>query len=229
VGPPLLDRPAGEWLQKRIAGDGLRLFLDDTVDRVEGNVAHFKSGKSWTFDLFVQSVGVRARYPEVPGLEVGRSIRIDEHGATNLPGIYAAGDCTETYRPDQDRWMGTRIWLDCARQGKVAGCAMTGVDASLMAFPFFNASIIYDLHYAYIGEPNADGGELHILQNERAYRKIRVVDGKLAGAVLMGDRRGMMALYAAIGLPVAQYGDAVATPDFPWNDLTGQDWDYHFY
>jgi nitrite reductase (NADH) large subunit len=229
VGPPLLDQPAGKWLEKRITADGVELFLGDTVERVEGNVAHLKSGKSWTFDLFVQSVGVRARYPEISGLEVGRAVKIDEHAATNLSDIFAAGDCTETYKPALDRWMGTRIWLDCARQGKVAGCSMTGVDASLTEHPFFNASIIYDLFYAYIGEPNVDGGEIHLWENDTAYRKIRVVDGKLAGAVLMGNRGGMMAMYKAIGLPVAEYGDAIIHPNFPWNDLTGKDWDYLFY
>ncbi len=67
LGPPLLDRPAGKWLERRIRADGLKLFLSDTVDHVEGQVAHFKSGKTWAFDLFVQSIGVRARFPEVAG------------------------------------------------------------------------------------------------------------------------------------------------------------------
>lgn len=229
LGPPLLDRPAGEWLQQRLEADNLNIFLSDTVDHVEGQTAHFESGKRWDFDIFVQSVGVRAHYPEIPGLEVGRSIRVDEHGATNLPDIYAAGDCTETYKPSQDTWQPTRIWLDCARQGKVAGCSMTGAPASLTEYPFFNASILYDIDYAYIGEPNVDGGEVYLWTNDQAYRKIRVEDGKLAGAVLMGERRGMMPIYKSIGAPVAAYGDAVVTPDFAWNDLTGEDWDYLFY
>jgi nitrite reductase (NADH) large subunit len=229
LGPPLLDEPAGRWLEQRIRADGLTLFLGDTVDRVKGQAAILKSGKTWTFDLFVQSIGVQARYPDVPGLETGRAIRINEHGATNLPNVYAAGDCTETCACSQNHWQPTRIWLDCARQGRVAGCSMAGVDASLTEYPFFNASILYDIHYAYIGEPNVEAGTAHLLENETTYRTVRVVDGKLAGAVLMGDRRGMMPIYKAIGVPVAEYGDAVVKPDFPWNDLTGKDWDYFFF
>ncbi|MGC9349894.1 MAG: NAD(P)/FAD-dependent oxidoreductase [Anaerolineae bacterium] len=229
LGPPLLDEPAGRWLEKRIRDDGLTIFLGDTVERVEGDVAHFRSGKTWTFDLFVQSVGVRPRYPEVPELEVGRAIRIDEHATTNLPDIYAAGDCTETCVRSKGEWRPTRIWLDCARQGKVAGCSMAGVDASLTEYPFLNASILYDIHYAYIGEPNADSGTVYLNETDRTYRKVRLVDGKLSGAVLMGDRRGMMPMYQAIGISVAEYGDRVVQPDFPWNDLTGRDWGYLFF
>ncbi len=229
LGPPLLDEPAGRWLERRIRADGLTVFLGDTVERVDGNVAHLRSGKSWAFDLFVQSVGVRPRYPEVPGLEVGRAVRIDARAATNLPDIYAAGDCTETCVRSEGRWQPTRIWLDCARQGRVAGCNMAGAEANLTEYPFLNASILYDVHYAYIGEPNADGDTGYVRGNERSYRKVRVVDGHLAGAVLMGDCRGTMPLYKAIGQDVAAHGDAVVNPDFAWNDLTGRDWDYLFF
>ena len=234
LGPPLLDEPAGRWLERRIRADGLTLFLGDTVERVDANVAHLRSGQTWAYDLFVQSVGVRPRYPEVPGLEVGRAVRIDARAATNLPDIYAAGDCTETCLQrqacsDTGSWRPTRIWLDCARQGRVAGCTMAGVDASLTEYPFLNASILYDVHYAYIGDPNAEGGAIHLSESEETYRKVRVVDGNLAGAVLMGDCRGTMPLYKAIGLSVADYGDAVVRSDFAWNDLTGRDWDYLFF
>ncbi len=229
VGPPLLDEPAGRWLEQRIRSDGLMLFLGDTVERIVAQTAHLQSGEALDFDLFVQSVGVKARYPEVPGLEIGKAIRIDAHGATNLPDVYAAGDCTETRVRSEDRWRSTRIWLDCARQGKVAGCSMAGIEATLTEYPFLNASILYDVRYAYIGDPNGGGGVTYLMEDDGVYRKLRVVDGNLAGALLMGNRRGMMSLYRAIGLPVAEYGDAVVRPDFAWNDLTGWNWDYDFY
>jgi nitrite reductase (NADH) large subunit len=229
VGPPLLDRPAGEWLQERIRADGLHLFLGDTVTRVESNTAVFRSGETWDFDVFVQSVGVGARYPDVPGLATGRGVRIDAHTATNLPDIYAAGDCTETCKPDGDRWQPTRTWLDCARQGRVAGCSMAGIDASLADTPFFNASILYDVNYAYIGEPNADQGESFLWTTERAYRKIRTEGERLAGALLMGDRTGAMAIHKAVGRAIGSPDETFARPDYPWNDLTGRDWDYLFY
>ncbi len=235
VGKPLLDAPAAAWLQAQMRADGVDLFLGDTVERVEGHTARFKSGKTWDFDIFVQAVGIHPVFPDVPGLNVGRGVQIDDRASTNLPDVYAAGDCTETYDPALDRWMTTRIWLDGARQGKIAACNMTGRDHRLSEFPFFNASLIYTAMYAYIGEPHGEGGEVY--RWERAggdhavpgYRKVRVVDGKLAGALLLGRRHGTTALYHAIGQPVAQFGEAIVRPDFPWNDHTGQDWDYVFY
>ncbi len=234
LGKPLLDAPAAEWLQKQMETDGVDLFINDTVAQVEGKTAHFESGRTWDFDILVQAIGITPVFPEVPGLVAGKGIRIDERCRTNLHGICAAGDCTETRSPGTDRWQTTRIWLDCARQGKVAGRNMAGQYATLSAQPFFNASIIYTLFYTYVGEPHGEGGEVYVWQESGdkkrpgGYRKVRVVDGRLAGALLLGERHGSMALFKAIGRPVAEFG-ADVLPDFPWNDLIGQDWDYLFY
>ncbi|HDQ70964.1 MAG TPA: hypothetical protein ENN19_02575, partial [Chloroflexi bacterium] len=197
--------------------------------RVEGQTAHLKSGRTWDFDILVEAVGITPVFPETPGLTAGRGIRIDVSCRTNLPDVYAAGDCTETQVPGTDSWQTTRIWLDCAKQGTVAGRNMAGDACTLPAQPFYNASVIYKAHYTYIGEPHGDAGESYVWQNGGGYRKIRVVEGKLAGALLLNARHGDRAIFKAMGQPVARFGADIAHPDFPWNDLTGQNWDYMFY
>jgi NAD(P)H-nitrite reductase large subunit len=229
MGKPLLDAPAAEWLQERMEADGVDLFIGDTVAGVRGRTAHFESGRTWDFDILVQAVGITPVFPEVPGLTVGTGIRIDDRCCTNLPNVYAAGDCTETRVPGTDRWQTTRIWLDCAGQGKTAGRNMAGQGSRLPDQPFFNASIIYTVPYTYVGDPHGEGGHVHVWQQSGGYRKVRVVDGRLAGALLLGERRGSMALFRAIGQPVAQHGADLARPDSAFNDLTGRDWDYLFY
>jgi len=229
VGGPLLDQAAAEWLQSKMRADGITLFLADTIDHVEEKTAFFKSGARWNFDLFVQSVGIRPQFPEVPGLETGRGIRIDDQSRTNITDFFAAGDCTETYHPAMQRWMTTRVWLDGARQGRAAAYAMMGKDLEKDRSPFFNASLIYTERYGYIGEPHGEDGISNVWKTERAYRKVRIVDGKLAGGLLIGNRHGMMAMYRSIGLAVSDAGPALAAPDYAWNELTGNDWDYYFY
>ncbi len=237
VGKPLLDAPAAEWLQARMRADEIELFLGDTVARVEGQTAYFKSGRMWEFDIFVQAVGITPVFPTVPGLNTGRGVQIDNRARTNLPDIYAAGDCTEVYNAARDRWETTRVWLDCARQGKVAGRAMAGQSVSLPTdLPFYNASLIYTVLYTYVGEPHGVAGDVYVWSEGEAYRKARVVDGRLAGALLLGNRYGGQAMLHLIGQPVGRLAQAhnldihdIACPEFPYNDLTGRDWDYLFY
>jgi NAD(P)H-nitrite reductase large subunit len=209
--------------------DGIDLFINDTVTRVQGQTAHLRSGSTWAFDIFVQAVGITPIFPEVTGLEVGKGIHIDEHCRTNQPDLYAAGDCTETRVGSSDRWQTTRIWLDCAKQGRAAGRNMAGVDATLPNQPFFNASVIYTALYTYVGEPHGQAGQTYVWQGDDGYRKVRVVDGKLAGALLLDQRHGGMALFKAIGQAVTQFGADIARPDFPFNDLAERDWDYMWY
>jgi nitrite reductase (NADH) large subunit len=229
IGKPLLDAPAAEWLQQRMHADGVDLFINDTVERVEGQAAHLKSGSTWDFDAFVQAAGITPVFPEVPGLDVGQGIRIDDHCRTNLPSISAAGDCTETRVPGRNGWQTTRIWLDCAKQAKVAGCNMAGGNATLYERPSFNTSVIYTVLYTYVGEPHGEEGKTFVWQEGGGYRKFRVVDGRLAGALLLGERRGSLPLIEAIGQPVTRFGPHIARPDFSYNDLTGRNWDYLFY
>ena len=94
---------------------------------------------------------------------------------------------------------------------------------------FFNASIIYTVLYTFVGGPHGEEGEVYVWQEGDGYRKFRVVDGRLAGALLSGERSGSLPLIKLIGQPVAQFGADIARPDFPYNDLTGQDWDHLFY
>ncbi len=261
LGKPLLDPQSAAWLQRRMQADGIDLFINDTVERVENQTAYLKSGRSWAFDVLVQAVGVTPVFPEVSGLATGKGIGIDTHCRTNLTDVYAAGDCTETRAGRSagselsrtEQWRTTRIWLDCTTQGKIAGRNMAGRDdalsslqrrhsdgapseqhlreddATLPVRPYFNASIIYTVLYAYVGEPHGETGEVFVWKQDDGYRKLRTVDGRLAGALLLGQQQGSAAILKAIGRPVAQFDSGIVRPDFPWNELTGRDWDYLFY
>jgi hypothetical protein len=94
---------------------------------------------------------------------------------------------------------------------------------------FYNASIIFDTHYSYIGKPHGGDGTIERWQTSAGYRQFRLWEGRLVGALLLGDRRGGLSIYEAIGHDVARHGEAIARPDFPWNTITGPDWDYVFY
>jgi hypothetical protein len=115
---------------------------------------------------------------------------------------------------------------------------MAGQAAVLPARPSFSASLLYTVAYTHIGEPHARGEPgaespeeetERVWKAESGYRKARVLDGRLAGALLLGERHGGLALAKAIGRPVDAHGDAIARPDFAWNDLGGQDWDYELF
>lgn len=228
IARPILDEPLARWLEARIREDGYQIFLEDTIDHVEDDRAVLRSGETCRFDLLVESVGIRPVFPEIPGLATGRGIRVDSQGRTNLAGIFACGDCTETQDARSGKWQATRIWYDCARQGRAAGAAMAGGENPYDKKGIFNCSYIYNELYSYIGDPHGEG-TIFRFDAGKVHRKIRLVDGALAGALLINDRRGSTPIFEALGMDISAHGEALADPDFDWNNLTGQDWDYRFF
>ncbi len=55
------------------------------------------------------------------GITMGRGVRVDQHLATNIPGIYAAGDVAEPLDLLQERNAGNAIWPVAVEGGRVAG------------------------------------------------------------------------------------------------------------
>ena len=53
-------------------------------------------------------------------LEIGRAVKTDSHMATNVPGIYACGDCAEY------EGINYAIWPEAVEQGRIAGANAAG-------------------------------------------------------------------------------------------------------
>ena len=229
LGRPILDHPASDWLIQRMQSDGITIFLNDSVKRIEDHTAVLNSGQTWSCDLVVQAIGVEPIFPLVDNLTVGNGIQINANCQTNLPHIYAAGDCTETFHHTQGTWKASRIWLEAAQQGTTAGANMAGVTQSLPDKTFYNASYIYKDHYVIIGEPHGDEGEIHIWKEGNGFRKVRTKKGEILGAMLLNNRKGHLAIRDAINNNTVITKGNLANPDIEWNFAAGKNWDYRFF
>lgn len=124
----ILDAQSAAVMQQHLEDNGIHLLLGDTVSRFEKNVAFMRSGAQAEFDVLVLAVGVKANtaLARQAGAEVNRGILVNEKMETTVPGIYAAGDCTE----GMDASLGQRrvlaILPNAYLQGRCAGINMAG-------------------------------------------------------------------------------------------------------
>ena len=100
----LVPRVVGEDLRETMAAAGVEWHLGRKLealgyrdDSKSGYVARLDDGSVIEADIVLSAVGLR---PEVAlaaeaGLDVGTGIKVDEHGRTSDPFIYAIGDCAE--------------------------------------------------------------------------------------------------------------------------------------
>ncbi|MEE4194271.1 MAG: FAD/NAD(P)-binding oxidoreductase [Anaerolineae bacterium] len=229
IGRPILDSQASDWIIERLQTDGITLFLNDEIEAISGSTARLSSGAVWNYDLVVQTIGVTPIFPQIDELKAGKGIQIDHHCQTNLAHIYAAGDCTETLDRSHQKWTPSRTWLEASQQGKTAGANMAGVAATIPETTFYNASYLYKDHYVMIGEPHGPADEIHLWKHQDGYRKIRILDRKVIGALLISNRQRHLSIRDAINNHVRVEGDRIADPDFDWNFISGNNWDYHFF
>ena len=189
----ILDDECAAVMQARLEENGIRFMLGDTVSGFDGNKAVMKSGNIICFDILVMAVGVRANTGLIKELggEVNRGIIVDEHMRTSLPGIYAAGDCTEgmdvSLGDNQRRVLA--ILPNAYMQGHAAGVNMGGGSEVFDKAIPMNSIGFFGLHAITAGSyfDTESGGELYEEKENGVLKRLYMKDGRLTGYILIGN------------------------------------------
>lgn len=111
---------------------GVTVLCDDALAGVEASdgqyVARTKSGVQIQCDLVGGFFGLTpaVEWLHGSGLDIERGILVDETLRTNLPSIFAAGDCAEVYRPDLRTYWVSRGWPNALALGEAAARNLLG-------------------------------------------------------------------------------------------------------
>lgn len=182
----ILDADGAKVVQRHLEENGIRFLLGDSVERFEGNVAHMKSGKAVAFDLVVLAVGVRPNVELVADGKgkVNRGIIVDDRMQTSLPGVYAAGDCTEGYDASTNTHRVLAILPNAYMQGHTAGINMAGGHAAFDNAIPMNAIGFFGLHLMTAGSYEGDCVED---KQDGSIRRFFIKNGRLNGFILIGE------------------------------------------
>jgi nitrite reductase (NADH) large subunit len=195
-----LDARGAERLGHALQREGLSLHLGATIEALEGGEMatslRLGSGVELFADLVVVAVGVQpdTLLAGLAGCQVERAVVVDDHMATTVEDIYAAGDAT------QHKGIAYGIWPAALEQGRVAGINAAGGGESYAGTVPFNPLKVVDIRVYSVGVISAETSADRevVLETEGFYKKLVVRDGVLVGAVLVGDDRDSEALAAAI-------------------------------
>ena len=184
--PNVLTEEPASMIQKHIESKGVRFLLGDSVEQFEPHTAHLKSGGTVEFDILVVAVGVRpnTELAAEAGCAVNRGILIDEHAATDVPDIYAAGDCTVSHDISADTDRILAILPNAYMQGETAGRNMAGDRFAFNKSIPMNASGFMGLHMITAGSYD---GEAYLEHDETHYKLLVTRDNHLVGFILIGD------------------------------------------
>jgi NAD(P)H-nitrite reductase large subunit len=123
------------------------------------------------------------------GAVLQQGVVVDDHMATSIPGIYAAGDVAEPLEVLQRKNLPSTIWPSATEGGRVAGLNMAGVPATFSGALRMNSVEILGVRAISAGA--WEGGEqfTDLRAELPTYRKLVCADGRLNGFLLLGDVR----------------------------------------
>lgn len=160
-------------------------------NRVEEAVT--AEGERIPADLVVVGVGVRPETGLFAGteLEIDNGIVVDQFCATNIPGVYAAGDVANWWHPALGRRIRVEHFDNAALQGTAAGRSMAGQPEAYAPVPYF-WSDQYDVNLQYAGfSGKAEEIVLRGAPNATAMTLFYLAGGKIQAVATINQSRDL--------------------------------------
>ncbi len=235
--PRQLDEKGAKVLRKLIEKVGIKVVLNAQSDEVlgEDKVAglKLKGGRNVDCNLIIISAGItpRIELAKEAGISVSKGIIVNERFETNIKGIYAAGDCAEF----QGRIYG--LWTASTEQGTVAGNNIAGVDTVYSGTTPSTTLKIVGIDLTSIGVVNPPSptsplegegkgeGYRELIREDgsnEVYKKLVIKDGKIVGAILLGDTKDVRAVSKLIknNVDVSKFEDKLTDSKFDLKHIT---------
>ncbi len=127
--PRMMGPTAGGMIRQWCESKGVEVFTSTKVESIEAGKplkVKLSNGKMVEADLLISAAGVRPAisYLKDSGVKCLFGVLTDAHLQTNVPGIYAAGDCAEAFDKISDKAIVSAIQPNAAEQARCAAINM---------------------------------------------------------------------------------------------------------
>ena len=195
-----LDPEGSRLLQTHVEKLGLHVLTGRETERIEAltgdRLLTFNTGEALRVQLVVVSVGIRPRdeLAAACGLRLGRrgGIEVDDSLQSSDPAIFAIGECA-AHRGTLYGLAGPGFLMAETLAANLAGRRrrFSGADPSTWLK-------LAGISVATLGDYQAAQGESLVSRPDRGYRRLIVENGRLVGAVAIGDWPEQARIHGAI-------------------------------
>lgn len=188
-----MDAVSGELLKQTLLEQGMNFVMPAQTEAILGEEhvtgVRFKDGREIETDLVVMAVGIRPNtgLGAKIGLEVNRGILVNDQLETNIPSVYALGECIE--HKGQVYGLVAPLYEQASVLAKVLANQKAAYHGSAVStklkvtgISLFSAGDFHD----------SDDSDSLVFKDlsQNVYRKVVVKDNKIQGAVMFGDVTG---------------------------------------
>jgi nitrite reductase (NADH) large subunit len=185
-----LDAPAAELLKSLVERKGIQVLLNASTARIHGATrvegVELADGRRIEADAVIFAAGIRPNVglAKDAGIAVGRGVVVNDHMQTSVPEIFALGECAE------HRGICYGLVEPAYEQARVLAQHLAGKPAAYQGSVVATNLKVSGVSVFSAGDfAGAEGSEAILLSDVRrgTYKKLVIADGRLIGAVLIGD------------------------------------------
>lgn len=185
-----LDAPAAELLKSLVERKGIRVLLNANTASIEGKTqvegVELTDGRRIEADAVIFAAGIRpnAALAKAADIAVNRGIVVDDHLQTSNPDIFSLGECAE------HRGICYGLVEPAYQQAQVLAQHLAGRPVAYSGSVMATNLKVSGVSVFSAGDFNGSDGAETIVLNDLAqgtYKKLVLANGRLSGAVLVGD------------------------------------------
>lgn len=121
-------------------GRAKAVVIKETGETIDCNVVGLTAGVSPNISFLKDS-----------GIELGRGVKVNRHLETNIPDIYAIGDCAEQHEPIGNRRPIEAVWYTGRMMGETVAQTICGNKIEYKPGHWFNSAKFLDIEYQTYG------------------------------------------------------------------------------
>ena len=216
----MLDAETASIAVKLMREHGVKVRLNTKAEAFlgSGKAEGIKlvTGEMLNADLLIAATGVKPNLDLIQGSGIisNRGIRVDNHLRTNVPDVYAAGDCIETANRVTGAVNLHAIFPNAVEQGQVVGMNLAGFAVEYEGAERMNSLKHLGLPIMAAGEKLGD--EMMREQYASNLRTIYLQEKRIVGFQLVGDIRAAGILHALMNqkTDVSRIQDHLLEPGF---------------
>jgi NAD(P)H-nitrite reductase large subunit len=217
--PRMMGPTAGGMIRDWCETKGVEVFTDTRVEAINPGAplaVRLSNGRTVQADLVISATGVKPNigFLENSGIICLQGVLTDEHLQTNVPGIYAAGDCAEAFDKVSGSTIVSAIQPNAAEQARVAALNMVGQRTALKGVTQINVLDTLGLVSTSFGNWQGVPGGEHVELTDKANGKhlsLQFKDDVMVGCNSVGwtEHVGVMRGLVEGAIPLGRWKDVL--------------------
>ena len=146
-------------IQEHLRDHHIHLLLNTEIIEIKGEDGRVSSivtnhGEEIKCQLVGLTIGVEPNieFLKDSGISLGKGIKVNSFLETNIPNIYAGGDCAEFDPPIKGRPAIEQIWYTGRMHGECIGRTLAGKKTEYKPVNFFNSAKLLDIEFQVYSE-----------------------------------------------------------------------------